>query len=62
MQSGVTSSLKQTEDQQAEVRVPVLPPHSADVPLQLLDLVRAWSERRDNDNHIFDVLSLAAIV
>ena len=44
------------------VAAAVLPPHSEDFPLQLLDFAHAWSERRDNDIHIFDVLSLAAAV
>ena len=39
-----------------------LPPHSAHFPLQLLDLAHVWSERGDNDIHIFDVLPLAAAV
>ena len=42
------------------VAAAVLPPHSADFPLQLLDFAHAWSERRDKNIHIFDVLSLAA--
>ena len=37
-----------------------LPPHSALFSLQLLDLAHRWSEREDNDIHIFDVLPLAA--
>ena len=39
-----------------------LPPHSALFSLQLLDLAHRWSEREDNDFHIFDVLPLAATV
>ena len=44
------------------VAAAVLPPRSADFPLQLLDFAHAWSDRRDNDIHIFNVLSLAAAV
>ena len=39
-----------------------LPPHSAFFSLQLLDLAHRWSEREDNDIHIFDVFPLAATV
>ena len=38
------------------------PPHCALFSLQLLDLAHKWSEREDNDIHIFDVLPLAATV
>ena len=38
-----------------------LPPHTALFSLQLMDLThRWWSDREDNDIHIFDVLPLAA--
>ena len=36
--------------------------HSAPFSLQLLDLAHRWSERQDNNIHIFDVVSLAATV
>ena len=36
------------------------PPHSALFSLQLLDLAHRWSETKDNDFHIVDVLPLAA--
>ena len=39
-----------------------LPPHCALFSLQLLDLAHRWSEREDNDIHIFYVLLLAATV
>ena len=44
------------------VAAATLPPHSAHFPLQLLDFAHTWSERGENDIHIFDVLSLAAAV
>ena len=44
------------------VAAAVLTPHRADFPRQLLDLAHEWSERQDNDIHIFGVLSLAAAV
>ena len=39
-----------------------LPPRSAFFSLQLLDLAHRWSEREDNEIHIFDVLPLTAAV
>ena len=39
-----------------------LPPQSAHFSLQLLDLAHRGSERQENNNHIFDVLSLATTV
>ena len=39
-----------------------LPHHGAPFSLQLLDLAHRWSEREDNDIHIFDVLPLATTV
>ena len=42
------------------VAATVLPLHSADFPLQLMDFTHSWSERRDNDTQIFDVFPLPA--
>ena len=36
--------------------------HSADFPLRFLNFAHVWSERRDDDINIFDVLFLAAAV
>ena len=42
------------------VAAAVLPPHTADFPLQLLDVTHTWSTRSDNDIRTFDILPLAA--
>ena len=44
------------------VAAAVLPPHTADFPLQLLDFAHTWSARGDNDIDLFDILPLAAAV
>ena len=70
MYSGTTTSCRQTEDQQTEMRSLLgrarrrrsPAPHTADFVLQLSDVAHTSSARGEDDTHIFGILPWAAAI